>query len=68
MNSNPTHSTAKASKRRAVIAGWLFLLGSLIFVIDSAVVLSQRPSLEVVSQLVASLMFAVGSALFIPHE
>ncbi len=68
MNSNPSNSISNPSKRRAVIAGWLFLLGSLIFVVNSTITLTQTPSLEVGSQLVASLMFAVGSALFIPHE
>ncbi|HEY9644843.1 MAG TPA: hypothetical protein V6C88_00660 [Chroococcidiopsis sp.] len=68
MNSNPPDSTSNPSKRRAVVAGWLFLLGSLIFVVNSAITLTQAPSLEVGSQLVASVMFAVGSALFIPHE
>ncbi|WP_315784791.1 hypothetical protein [Fischerella sp. JS2] len=50
------------------LVSWLFLIGSLIFQIDAIVELTEGFSLHVALHLSASLLFTVGSILFVIHD
>ncbi|MEL6225047.1 MAG: hypothetical protein AAFR31_20650 [Cyanobacteria bacterium J06627_8] len=62
-----------ASLRRITISreafvSWLFLLGSLMFVLDSILENMRGVSFSSLLHLVASILFTIGSVLFIPND
>lgn len=50
------------------LVSWLFLIGSLIFQVDAILELIEGISLHVVLHLSASLLFTIGSVLFVVHD
>ena len=57
-----------AERHRTSLASWLFLVGSLIFLLDGFLELSESISIHALLHLTASVLFTIGSALFIPHK
>jgi len=68
-NAAKPSETTKAGKGidRFLIISWLFLIGSLIFTLDSGFEFVEGISLHSICHLSASLAFTIGSALFIPN-
>ncbi len=56
-----------ADRDRTSFVSWLFLIGSLIFLIDGFLELTESASVHALFHLSASVLFTVGSALFIPQ-
>ena len=52
---------------RTSLVSWLFLVGSLIFLADGFLELSESISIHALLHLTASVLFTIGSALFIPQ-
>ena len=50
------------------LASWLFLIGSLIFLVNGFLELTEGISIHALLHLVASLLFTIGSILFIPTD
>ena len=50
------------------LISWLFLIGSLIFLFDGFIELSEGLSIHVLLHLCASVLFTIASALFIPKK
>ncbi len=50
------------------LVSWLFLIGSLLFVLDSALEIIESISLHSMIHLSASLLFTIGSILFLPRN
>jgi hypothetical protein len=50
------------------LVSWLFLIGSLIFQLDAILELTEGISLHVAFHLSASLLFTIGSILFVLHD
>jgi hypothetical protein len=50
------------------LVSWLFLIGSLIFQVDAILELTEGISLHVVLHLSASLLFTIGSILFVVYD
>ena len=72
---NPQNNLANSIKtaitlesNRTSLVSWLFLVGSLIFLADGFLEISEGISIHALLHLTASVLFTVGSALFIPHE
>lgn len=65
-----TTAVTKAGKGidRFSLVSWLFVIGSVIFTFDSGLELAERISLHSVFHLSASLLFTIGSVLFIPNS
>jgi hypothetical protein len=63
-------ASKKAEQRIDLMAlvSWLFLVGSLIFQLDAILELTEGFSLHVVFHLSASLLFTIGSILFVLHD
>ncbi|MGL4619819.1 hypothetical protein [Chroococcidiopsis sp.] len=51
---------------RASVASWLFLIGSLMFVFDAILEISKGITVSAVLHFSASLIFTIGSVLFMP--
>ncbi len=51
---------------REYLVSWLFLIGSLMFLFDGFLELTEGISIHVVIHIVASILFTIGSVLFIP--
>ena len=51
---------------RDLLISWLFLIGSLMFLFDGLLELTENMSIHVVIHLVSSTLFVIGSVLFIP--
>lgn len=51
---------------REYLVSWLFLIGSLMFLFDAILELTESISIHGVIHLSASILFTVGSILFIP--
>ena len=49
-----------------LLVSWLFLIGSLMFLFDGLLELTEGVSIHVVIHLVSSTLFVIGSVLFIP--
>ena len=49
-----------------LLVSWLFLIGSLMFLFDGLLELTENMSIHVVIHLVSSTLFVIGSVLFIP--
>ena len=61
--------TVDSSDRdRVFLASWLFLIGSLIFLVDGFIELAEGISIHVLLHLSASCLFTIGSILFIPTD
>jgi len=52
----------------AALVSWLFLIGSLLFVLDSGLEIIEDISLHSIIHLSASLLFTIGSILFLPRN
>ena len=52
----------------SVLVSWLFLIGSLIFLFDGFLELTEGISLHALLHLSASSLFTIGSILFIPRD
>lgn len=50
------------------LVSWLFLIGSLLFVLDSGLEIIEAISLHSIIHLSASLLFTIGSILFLPRN
>ena len=59
-------TTITLDSNRNSLVSWLFLVGSLIFLADSFLELRESISIHALLHLTASVLFTVGSALFIP--
>ncbi len=53
---------------RAPLVSWLFLIGSLMFLFDGLIELTEGISIHVFLHLPASILFVVGSVLFMPTD
>ena len=53
---------------RTSVASWLFLIGSLIFVFDATFEIARGITLSAVLHLAASIIFTIGSILFMPDS
>lgn len=53
---------------RAVLVSWLFLIGSLMFVLDAVLENARGISFSSLLHLSASILFTIGSVLFIPNN
>ncbi len=60
------HKPSSTSKEAFV--SWLFLIGSLMFVVDGVLENLQGVSFSSVLHLTASILFTIGSVLFIPSD
>lgn len=58
----------KISIDRDSLVSWLFLIGSLLFLFDGLIELTEGISIHVVIHLIASILFTIGSILFIPWD
>ncbi|NJO81056.1 MAG: hypothetical protein HC827_22860 [Cyanobacteria bacterium RM1_2_2] len=65
-NTNPINSNDKFS--REAFVSWLFLIGSLMFVLDAILENMRGVSFSSLLHLLASVLFTIGSVLFIPAE
>ena len=59
---------ADAGADRSSLISWLFLVGSLMFLFDGLIELTEGISIHVLFHLPASVMFVVGSYLFMPTD
>ena len=55
------------SSDRTSLVSWLFLVGSLIFLTDGFLEKNENISIHALLHLTASVLFTIGSALFIPQ-
>ena len=51
---------------RESLVSWLFLIGSLMFLFDGFIELTEGISIHVLIHLIASILFTIGSVLFLP--
>jgi hypothetical protein len=58
----------KEDKDYTLVVSWLFLIGSLLFLLDSSFEIVEGISLHSLIHLSASFLFTVGSVLFIPKK
>ncbi|VEP14575.1 conserved hypothetical protein [Hyella patelloides LEGE 07179] len=65
-NDNLTKNTALLD--RDSLVSWLFLIGSLMFLFDGLIELTEGISIHVFLHLPASVVFVVGSYLFMPTD
>jgi hypothetical protein len=63
-----TQKTATQKADLMSLVSWLFLIGSLIFQLDAILELTEGISLHVAFHLSASLLFTLGSILFVVHD
>lgn len=61
-------TTITVKRDRTSFASWLFFIGSSIFLIDGFLELTEGVSIHVLLHLSASVLFTIGSALFIPQD
>ena len=61
-------TTTEENSDRASLISWLFLIGSLMFLFDGLIELTEGMSIHVFFHLPASVMFVIGSILFIPTD
>lgn len=54
--------------RREAFVSWLFLIGSLMFVLDTVLENMRGISFSSLLHLLASILFTIGSVLFIPTD
>ena len=59
---------ATGDRGPSVLVSWLFLVGSLIFLVDGILELTEGISIHALLHLSASLLFTVGSVLFMPQS
>jgi hypothetical protein len=60
------HSQPKGKINREEIVSWLFLVGSLMFVLDAILENARGVSFSSLLHLSASILFTIGSVLFMP--
>ncbi|MEM8808261.1 MAG: hypothetical protein AAGF01_19755 [Cyanobacteria bacterium P01_G01_bin.38] len=67
---NAENITPRSSGKlsREAFVSWLFLIGSLMFVLDAILENVRGVSFSSVLHLVASILFTIGSVLFIPND
>ncbi|MDJ0571001.1 MAG: hypothetical protein QNJ53_18400 [Pleurocapsa sp. MO_192.B19] len=53
---------------RESLVSWLFLIGSLMFLFDGFLELTEGISIHVAIHIIASVLFTIGSVLFIPTD
>lgn len=53
---------------RATLVSWLFLIGSLMFLFDGLIELTEGISIHIFFHLPASVLFVFGSVLFMPTD
>ncbi|MDJ0589831.1 MAG: hypothetical protein QNJ72_07515 [Pleurocapsa sp. MO_226.B13] len=63
-----TAITTTEESDRASLVSWLFLIGSLMFLFDGLIELTEGISIHVLLHLPASVLFVIGSVLFIPTD
>lgn len=61
-----TETVNQENSIREYLVSWLFLIGSLMFLFDGLLELTEGISIHVVIHLFASVLFTIASALFIP--
>lgn len=67
IESMATHNGRKQISRETVVS-WLFLIGSLTFFLDAVLENMQGVSFSSLLHLLASILFTIGSVLFIPND
>lgn len=65
-DTSPCSSSGKFS--REAFVSWLFLIGSLMFVLDAILENMRSISFSSLLHLLASILFTIGSVLFIPTD
>ncbi|MGL5794135.1 MAG: hypothetical protein ACRC06_06935 [Waterburya sp.] len=65
---NPELAEIAKTEDRTFLASWLFLIGSLIFMLDGILELTEGISIHAIFHNLASLLFTIGSILFMPTE
>ncbi len=70
LEKNTMRTAPETAEQRIImsLASWLFLIGSLIFQLDAILELTEGISLHVAFHLSASLLFTLGSILFVVHD
>ena len=63
-----TETVVASDRDSSVLVSWLFLIGSLIFLFDGFLELTEGISLHALLHLSASFLFTIGSILFIPRD
>ena len=63
-----TENIEKENNIREYLVSWLFLIGSLMFLFDGFLELIEGISIHVVIHIFASILFTIGSVLFIPKN
>ncbi len=63
----PPHGNKGKISREAFVS-WLFLIGSLMFVLDAVLENMRGVSFSSLLHLLASILFTIGSILFIPND
>nr|RNJ67089.1 MAG: hypothetical protein EDM05_22440 [Leptolyngbya sp. IPPAS B-1204] len=63
----PTQNHSREMDREALVS-WLFLIGSLLFTLDSVLENLRGVSFSSLLHISASILFTIGSALFIPSR
>jgi hypothetical protein len=53
---------------RELLVSWLFLIGSLIFTLDAVMEISKGITFSAVLHVSASILFTIGSVLFMPSD
>ena len=61
-------TTQEENSDRNSLVSWLFLIGSLMFLFDGLIELTEGISIHVLLHLPASVVFVVGSYLFMPTD
>ena len=63
-----TIKTTEENRDNTFLISWLFLIGSLIFLFDGFIELTEGLSIRVLLHITASVLFTIASALFIPRK
>ena len=63
-----TIKTTEENSDNTFLISWLFLIGSLIFLFDGFIELTEGLSIHVLFHITASVVFTIASALFIPKK
>lgn len=65
---NIEFTTVSPTIDRELLVSWLFLIGSLIFTLDSILEILRGVSFSAILHVSASVLFTIGSVLFIPSN
>ncbi len=63
-----TTKTTEENNDNTFLISWLFLIGSLMFLLDGFIEFSEGLSIHVLLHIGASVLFTIGSIIFIPRK